>query len=208
MKTSSAWSQERVHKWLLNCFSLKTSYDKIERSHRFLEEALELAQACECSKSEVYQLVDYVFNRPTGGLVQEVGGVLNTLAALCIANNIDMMVCGDIEMDRVCNPDTMIEIRAKQAAKPKHSPLPMTDALALPTQKDMAEAKAVITMALEPDVTEHERNDALEQFDVLSHHLSALFDALKQVTKERDEAREAVKTHRGKQNENIKRLVQ
>ena len=114
--------QFRVAEWMLACFGKDISADRVERNHRFLEEALELVQANGCTQSEAHQLVDYVFNRPVGELEQEVGGVMLTLAALCGASDADMHECGDRELARVW---TCIEkIRAKQAAKPKHSLLP------------------------------------------------------------------------------------
>ena len=86
------------------------------------EEALELVQACGCTASEAHQLVDYVYGRDVGEPAQEVGGVMITLAALCLANGIDMAGAGETELARIW---TKVEaIRAKQAAKPKHSPLP------------------------------------------------------------------------------------
>jgi len=115
--------QDRVHPWLLACFGEKIASDPVERNHRFVEEALELAQACDCTSSEAHQLVDYVFNRPIGEKPQEVGGVMVTLAALCLAQNMDMHDAGEVELARIW---TKVEvIRAKQAAKPKHGPLPM-----------------------------------------------------------------------------------
>lgn len=114
--------QPRVQPWLLACFGAEIAADRAERIHRFLEEALELVQACGCSASEAYDLVDYVFCRPVGERAQEVGGVMITLAALCLANGIDMHQAGEAELARIW---TKVEaIRAKQAAKPKHSPLP------------------------------------------------------------------------------------
>lgn len=116
--------QEDVRKWMLACFGEEISADKIERNHRFIEEALELVQATGCTVSEAHQLVDYVFNRPVGDPFQEVGGVMVTLAALCSAQAIDMEGAATNELARVW---TKVEqIRAKQAAKPKHSPLPET----------------------------------------------------------------------------------
>lgn len=114
--------QERVNRWLIACFGIKIARDKTERNHRFLEEALELAQACECTKEEALQLVDYVFAREKGDIHQEVGGVMNTLAALCLVYDIDMINAGHIEIDRCWTKVDVI--RAKQAAKPKFSPLP------------------------------------------------------------------------------------
>lgn len=114
--------QQRVQPWMLECFGAEISADRAERNHRFLEEALELVQSTGCSASEAHQLVDYVYGRPVGEPEQEVGGVMVTLAALCLANRLDMHVAADVELARIW---TKVEtIRAKQAAKPKHSPLP------------------------------------------------------------------------------------
>jgi len=122
--------QDRVRPWMLACFGYEISGDKIERNHRFLEEALELVQACGCTQSEAHQLVDYVYGRPVGVHYQEVGGVMVTLAALCLAQGLDMHQCGETELARVW---TKVEqIRAKQAAKPKHGPLPGPSALSTP----------------------------------------------------------------------------
>jgi hypothetical protein len=114
--------QQRVEPWLLACFGAEIAADTVERNHRFLEEALELVQACGCTASEAHQLVDYTFGRPVGEKRQEAGGVMITLAALCRAQGIDMHEAGEVELARIW---TMVDkIRAKQAAKPKHSPLP------------------------------------------------------------------------------------
>lgn len=114
--------QERVDRWLVACFGITIARDKEERSHRFIEESLELVQAAGCTRDEVLALVDYVYGRDVGEITQEVGGVMNTLAALCLSHDVDMLRAGHIELDRCwANSDKM---RAKQAAKPRHSPLP------------------------------------------------------------------------------------
>lgn len=115
--------QSRVMPWLLVCFGEEIAGDRKERNHRFIEEALELVQACGCSASEAHQLVDYVFGRPVGEKHQEVGGTMVTLAALCLANDLDMHADGENELARVWTKSEAI--RAKQAAKPKHSALPI-----------------------------------------------------------------------------------
>lgn len=114
--------QQRVDAWIQHCFGPVIGADRTERNHRFLEEALELVQSGGCTISEAHQLVDYVFGRPTGDLPQEVGGVMNTLAALCTACGVDMQAEAERELVRVWGASD--KIRAKQAAKPKHSPLP------------------------------------------------------------------------------------
>lgn len=115
--------QKRVDAWMLACFGIEIAADKTERNHRFIEEALELVQACGATASECHQLVDYVFGRPIGEPFQELGGVMVTLAALASANDMSIISNGEIELTRIW---TKVEqIRAKQAAKPKHSPLPV-----------------------------------------------------------------------------------
>lgn len=114
--------QHRVDPWLLACFGETIARDKTERSHRFLEEALEAVQAAGTTRSEAYQLVDYVFDRPPGDLNQEVGGVEVTLAAFCLAFGINKALAAETELTRCW---TKVEkIRAKQQAKPQFSPLP------------------------------------------------------------------------------------
>ena len=114
--------QKDVGVWMQRCFGDEISNDVIERNHRFLEESLELVQACGCTASEAHQLVDYVFNRPVGEKCQEVGGVMVTLAALCSAQKIDNVKAGRVELHRIWG--AIDKIREKQANKPKHSPLP------------------------------------------------------------------------------------
>jgi NTP pyrophosphatase (non-canonical NTP hydrolase) len=114
--------QTRVGVWMQACFGPAISADKVERNHRFLEEALELVQANGCTRSEAHQLVDYVFDRSTGDLHQECGGVMVTLAALCLASNLEMDGAAEDELRRVW--EKIAVIREKQARKPVHSPLP------------------------------------------------------------------------------------
>lgn len=114
--------QDGVHAWMMECFGPDITIDPKERSHRYLEESLELVQACGCTKSEALQLIDYVYGRPAGDIAQEIGGVMVTLAALSFAFFFDMKQCGDRELARVW---TVIDkIREKQKAKPRFSPLP------------------------------------------------------------------------------------
>lgn len=114
--------QERVEGWLKACFPEAVLSDRTERTHRFLEEALELAQANGCSREDATALVNYVYGRPVGIPDLEVGGVMVTLAALCSASAINMDDAGDKELSR--NWNRIETIRAKQAAKPHGSPLP------------------------------------------------------------------------------------
>lgn len=80
--------QSAVLAWMLECFGADSIFDKQERSIRFLEECLELAQACGVTIDQAYAMVDFVFKRNAGEIDQEVGGVMVTLAALCAALSI------------------------------------------------------------------------------------------------------------------------
>lgn len=115
--------QESVNEFMQVCFGPEISANKRERNFRFLEESIELAQACGTTKEEALLLVDCVFNRPLGEPIQEVGGVMVTLAALCNAHEIGMESAGEKELNRVY---TIIDkIRAKWKAKQiKDGPLP------------------------------------------------------------------------------------
>lgn len=109
--------QLRVAPWMQDCFGPIISADKRERNFRFLEEALELVQACGCTRDEALKLVDYVFSRPVGERGQEVGGTMVTLAALCLAQKLDMHDEGERELARISQPEVMTRIRQKQAGK-------------------------------------------------------------------------------------------
>lgn len=114
--------QSRVRDWVVFCFGIETADHNAERGHRFLEEAIELAQANGATRADAHELVDYVFNRPIGEPHQEVGGVMVTLAGLCAAKGIDMSAEAERELARVW---TKVDaIRLKNATKPRSAPLP------------------------------------------------------------------------------------
>ena len=115
--------QSRGLPWMLECFGPTIPYDKLERGDRFLEEALELLQSGGFPKERITALVNYVYDRDVGEPRQEVGGVMVTLAAYCIAHEINMHDAAETELARIW---TKVEqIRAKQAAKPTGSALPV-----------------------------------------------------------------------------------
>ena len=114
--------QARVQPWMQECFGSEIAADRTERNHRFLEESLELVQAHGCTEDEAHQLVEYVYRRPVGEAFQEVGGVMVTLAALCLAHDLDMHEAAEAELARIWK--LIPQIRAKQAGKPRNSPLP------------------------------------------------------------------------------------
>jgi len=115
--------QQEVDRWMDACFGQTIKADKLERCDRFIEESLEFAQAVGYSADRAHALVDYVFGRDVGEVKQEVGGVMVTLAAACNTVGIDIQDAAQTELARVW---TKVEaIRAKQAAKPTGSALPI-----------------------------------------------------------------------------------
>jgi len=119
--------QARVQPWMMACFGPEIAADRLERNDRFIEEALELVQASGYDKSRAHELVEYVYGRPQGEINQEVGGVMITLAAHCLAHGADMHDAGETELARIW---TKVEqIREKQKAKPKGSALPIPPAV-------------------------------------------------------------------------------
>ncbi|EPK4167847.1 hypothetical protein QEG52_000536 [Stenotrophomonas maltophilia] len=109
--------QSGVSEWMGQCFLPSLYSNMTERGDRLLEEVLELLQAHGYDRARVPTLVDYVFGRPVGEPVQEVGGVMVTLAGYCWVAGIDMHAAGDAELARINQPDVMAKIRAKQEAK-------------------------------------------------------------------------------------------
>src|SRR6185312_5264384 len=93
-----------------------------QRSFRFLEEALELAQAVGTTREEALKLVDYVYSRPIGQVGQEIGGVMVTLAGVATVCAELVNSCAEDELAR-CIANTA-KIRMKDLNKPERSPLP------------------------------------------------------------------------------------
>ncbi|MFK3690389.1 hypothetical protein ACI2J4_08875 [Agrobacterium tumefaciens] len=135
--------QEGVSQWLVKCFGPAIAADKTERADRFIEEALELVQSVGYPAERVMALLSYVYGRQLGEPAQEVGGTMVTLAAFCISHSIDMDEAAKIELARVW---TKIEaIRAKQAAKPTGSALPIAQPSTVVTRQEALDFIGIVT---------------------------------------------------------------
>ncbi len=110
--------QARVWAWCSTVFADRPDWqDKRQRVHRFIEEAVELAQACEIPQHEVERLVGYVYGRPVGEPSQELGGTVITLAALAEALGLSAEDAALTELERVERPEVMEKVRRKQVGK-------------------------------------------------------------------------------------------
>ena len=114
--------QQAVEAWRHECFGTPIDQYDVERVHRFLEEAIELGQSLRCTHDEAISIVNYVYGRPVGDPKQELGGTMVTLAIVATANGLDLHREGLTELNRCWS--MIPRIRAKNASKPKFSPLP------------------------------------------------------------------------------------
>lgn len=109
--------QTRVAEWLAKCFVPTQYLNMVERGDRLLEEVLELLQAHGYDSHRVATLVEYVYGRPVGEPVQEMGGVMVTLAAFATVAGLDMAAAGETELARISLPEVMEKVRIKQESK-------------------------------------------------------------------------------------------
>lgn len=93
--------QTLVGRWCVAAFGEKQTTSLPYRGIRFMEEAIETAQAAGCDQEMIHRLVDYVFARPVGQLGQELGGVGVTVLALANAAGLDADAEERAEVDRV-----------------------------------------------------------------------------------------------------------
>ncbi len=130
MTTTFDEFQEEVASWVDQCFGPESAADVTIRIHRFIEEAIELAQAVECPKKDVLALVEYVYSRPVGDIYQEVGGVTTTLTALCNSLSLPLGWAADTELQRAWEKIDLI--REKSKRKPSfgdHAPSAIREAI-------------------------------------------------------------------------------
>lgn len=98
--------------------------DIAERIARFMEEANELAQSFGMHRHALHELVDYTYDRPVGDREKEIGGVMVTLASLCVVANTDMEACGAADLTLFQMPATIERIRKKRATRHGRGALP------------------------------------------------------------------------------------
>lgn len=109
--------QRQCHDWAFETVGARAACSSTERGVRFLEEAIELAQAVGVHGDIVMQLVRDVYERKPGRVSQEVGGTMLTLASLCEAIDVDMIDEAKRELERVQHPTVIAKVRARQATK-------------------------------------------------------------------------------------------
>lgn len=108
--------QLQAAKLVRNRFGTLAQISKKERARRVIEEAMELGQSVGLSMLDVDTISEHVFNRPVGEISQEHAGVLVSLLASAVANQIDLEEVTQAEIKRVWNiPEDVLQ--AKLALK-------------------------------------------------------------------------------------------
>lgn len=102
--------------------------DLTERRDRANEDFAELVQALGGTLEGWIAIGRYVWGRPVGEPEQEMGGTLNTLAALASWAHLNMMACAEAELARTMQPDIVAKIRHKRANRHGRGVLPGDDA--------------------------------------------------------------------------------
>lgn len=108
--------QKQVSDWCADAFGVEHATSIQQRGIRFLEEAIEAYQATGGDRAMAHKLVDFIFDKPTGDLFQELGGVGVTLLALAAAAGLSADGAEHAEVTRVLSKP-IEHFRARNAAK-------------------------------------------------------------------------------------------
>ena len=112
--------QTTAEQWFYKCFpSHNIKSLKKERSLRFAEESIELLQATGLSKEQVLAIVDSVYNKPSGDVLDELGDALLAINLLACSENISTHIAAAWCMARVSTDSAINIIRKKQEGKIK-----------------------------------------------------------------------------------------
>ncbi len=93
--------QRVVFSWVVRAFGWRAADSIRERRERFLEEAIELYQACGGDFFRVGDIARHVYAKPIGDIGQEAGGVGVTLLSLCSCVGVSAEYCERSELERV-----------------------------------------------------------------------------------------------------------
>lgn len=106
----------RIADWVEYTFGIDVLLDKRERVRRFMEEALELAQACGLTAADCHKLVDYVADKVPGDVQREAADAQITLYALCHAHSVDLEFALHEQLQTL--PGRIAKVREKHVLKP------------------------------------------------------------------------------------------
>lgn len=110
--------QQAVEEWYETLFKGTPE----EHSHetlamRFLEEAMELAQAMGVTRESALKQLEYTYGRPPGTVREEIAGTVMTLMHCGWSKKIDIQDAAVEELARINTPEMRQKIYDKQAFK-------------------------------------------------------------------------------------------
>lgn len=110
--------QVQVKDWITGMLGEITFKSHRERALRFIEEAIELAQACGLERQDVAYTIEYVYDKPPGNVAQEIGGVHSTVLCLSQAFGLSFAGEGSKELKRcIANTDAIREKHSRKKLK-------------------------------------------------------------------------------------------
>lgn len=108
--------QEEVHNWVETCFG-SDAIEPIERSRRMVEEIVECAQAIGLRKSEVKNIVDFVYDNKPGDITEEFGDAFFVLLAASYSMGLKSEDCINVALEKIKSqpPEYWMERRRTKA---------------------------------------------------------------------------------------------
>lgn len=114
--TKRALRQMQAYRWAKETFG-DASVVPWERARRFLEEALETAQAFGVTQEQAFAILVRTYSRPAGAKRKELGQAGLTLEMLAESVGLDAEQLTQKEFDRVRKPSKQAEFQARLARK-------------------------------------------------------------------------------------------
>lgn len=110
--------QHKIYRWMDYTFRGMLDWASVnERVRRLTEEVTEVAQASGMSREEMHRMVDFVYDRPSGDLEQEVAQAGLCLYGLAESLHVDLEEEVSSELARVDTPEMIRRVRDKWQLK-------------------------------------------------------------------------------------------
>lgn len=109
--------QEWVAGWLKLTLGVESLDNLRERAFRFIEEAMELAQACGVTRDEAQKLHSAVYEQRSGQFRKELGDAHLTLLALADTLRIDLLDCTKQRLEQLSDLKEIERVRAHHLDK-------------------------------------------------------------------------------------------
>lgn len=110
--------QNRVMAWCKEVHANHPDWDSMRtRVHRFIEEAIELAQSCDVPSIDIDRLVAHIYKRPRGDRRKEIAGVMMGILALTAVDGSSLHELTCVELERIETPEMRARVSERQSSK-------------------------------------------------------------------------------------------